>query len=112
VTDTDIKQSLVDEFLKERLKQYDRLFSSPIWKKSLYPYLKALYEIEVRRVLAEMDHTKSDVAKGRALAFENIINLPKFVEYMLSNKTNHTNQNGDEKLPGPATDYMGDFDEL
>jgi hypothetical protein len=112
MTDTQIKQSLVDEFLKERLGQYERHFSSPLWKKSIQPYLKALYEMSIRKVLTETDHTKSDMQKGMALAYENILNLPKFIEFMGKNKTNPTNQGGDEKLPGYSTGYLDDLNEM
>ena len=111
MTDQDIKQSLVDQYLKERLSQYDRLFTSPLWKKSWQPYLKALYEMSIRKVLTETDHTKSDMQKGMALAYENMLNLPKFVEYLGKNKTEPTNQEGESKMPGPITSYLDDMDE-
>lgn len=112
MTDTEIKQSLIDQYIKERVNQYDRFFSTPLWRKSLHPYLRALYEISIRKVLTEKDHVNSDMQKGFALAYENVINLPKFIEFLAKEKTNGTNQDGEDKLPGASTDYMGDFDDL
>lgn len=109
MTDQDIKQSLTEQFLAERLYQYEKLFAGPLWKKSLQPYLKALYEMSLRSVLQETDHTRSDIQKGRALALENIMNLPKFIEYLQSMKTNPSQGHPEAKLSGPITDYEGDF---
>lgn len=112
MSDQQIKQSLVDEFISDRLSQYERHFNSPLWKKSLQPYLKALYEIANRNVLQGKDHMTIDVQRGMALAFENILNLPKFVDHLIGEKTNPSAATSPAQLNGPITDYADDFREL
>lgn len=107
-----IKQSLVDEFLVERLSQYHSHFQSVLWKKSFQPYLKALYEMSVRATLQGSDHMSIDVQRGRALAFEAILNLPKFVDKLIADKTSGEKTTPESKLAGPITDYEGDFSEV
>lgn len=112
MTDHEIKQSLVDEFIVERLSQYERFFNSPLWKKSFHPYLKALYEMAIRSALQGNDHMTIDVHRGRALAFEALLNLPKFIEKLIADKTNPSSIHPEAKLSGPITDYLDDFPEL
>jgi hypothetical protein len=107
-----IKQSLVDEFLSERLSQYERHFQSVLWKKSFQPYLKALYEMAVRSALQGKDHMTIDMKRGEALAFENILNLPKFIDFLIEQKTKGSEKVPERKLSGAITDYEGDFSDL
>lgn len=112
MTDHEIKQSLVDEFILERLSQYERFFNTPLWKKSLQPYLKALYEMAVRSTLQGNDHMTIDIQRGRALAFEALLNMPKFVDKLISEKSDPSSMHPEAKLSGPITDYLDDFPEL
>lgn len=106
-------ENLTAQFLDEHLKQYDRFFSSMLWKKSLLPWLKAQREIANRALIQGKDHIEMDVQRGRVLMAEAIINLPKFIEYRIEAKTKESVESANGNYSSPSTDaYEGLMDSL
>jgi|SRR5882762_6094506 len=82
-----VKQNVWNEFIVERIDQVDRTLTSPGWKKAIHPWLQAQREIFLRDVLSGKDHMTIDVSRGYVMAFEQIMNLGKAIEYERNRKS-------------------------
>lgn len=91
------------QFIEENRPSLEKLFAQNVWKKVLLPWLKATREIKIRTILTSKDHVEIDMARGFALAIEQIMNLPQGIAA--------TKQAEKQDAPEqtPATDYMDQF---
>ena len=95
--------SVWKEFIEENRPSLEKLFGQNVWKKALLPWLKATREIKIRTILTSKDHVEIDMARGFALAIEQIMNLPKGVS---ATKQVETQKKAEQT---PITDYMDQF---
>jgi hypothetical protein len=70
------QENLWQKYVVENTTMWERFFASTLWKRVFLPWLKAQREVQIRTILQHKDAGTRDVARGMALAFEQIINLP------------------------------------
>jgi hypothetical protein len=85
---TDIKQSVWNEFIVERIDQVEKILTSAAWKKAILPWLQAHREMKIRAVLQSDNHSQIDRDRGFVLAFEQLINLGKAIEFERTQQSN------------------------
>ena len=75
-----LQENIWRETIAENIPSLEQLFSSRAFKKVLVPFLRAQREVKLRTVLQSKDHMEMDVARGMALGFEQILNLPSALQ--------------------------------
>ena len=88
------------QFIEENRPSLEKLFAQNVWKNVFLPWLKATREIKIRTILTSKDHVEIDMARGFALAIEQIMNLPQGLE---ATKQGEKQERAEQQ---PETDYM------
>jgi hypothetical protein len=92
--------SVWKQYIEENRPSFEKLFAQNVWKKAFLPWLKATREIKIRTILTSKDHVEIDMARGFALAIEQIMNLPQGIAATKQAEKQDTPEQTD------TTDYM------